>query len=479
LALNEPATCLAPVPDLSIAEVVARVRAGEQSALELTEAYLERIAAFDKPLNVYRTVTADSARERARAVDDQVRRGEDPGPLAGVPISLKDNIEVAGVPMTAASGFLRDNVALDDAPVTTALRGAGAVLLGKLHMSEWAIGGTTQNIHFGFGHNPWAPDRVPGGSSGGSGAAIAADLALATLGTDTGGSIRIPGSLNGTVGLRPTFGRVSNRGSIPVAWSFDTIGPLARRAEDVAAVLAVIARYDREDPASADVAVDDYVGGLTGGAGGTRVGVLGGSFRGAPLTPATAAVLDAAVATLTGLGTIADSVTLEGHLDAVEVTADLLLAEAAAFHAQRLSEHPAGFAPDVLARLRRGESVTGAAYALGRQHQRGWRRQLLEALDEHDVLLAPACPFPAPLIAESDPLSMTGQLAHFISIWVLAGVPAIVVPVGFVDGLPVAMQLIGRPFAEATLLRVAHAYQQATDWHLRRPVLISDHAAQR
>ena len=447
------------------------MRAGEQSALELTDAYLDRIAALDGPLNVYRTVTADEARLQAEEIDNQVRRGEDPGPLAGVPISLKDNIEMAGVPMTAASGFLRENVARDDAPVTAALRRAGAVLLGKLHMAEWAIGATTQNIHFGFGHNPWDPDRVPGGSSGGSGAAIAADLALATLGTDTGGSIRIPASLNGAVGLRPTFGRVSNRGSIPVAWSFDTIGPLARRAEDVAAVLGVIAGYDREDPCCADLVTDGYVGELSRGAAGIRVGVLGGSFRGAPLTAEVAAVLDTATATLAELGMIAEPATLEGHEEAVVVTADLLLAEAAAFHEQRLRERPEGFAPDVRARLRRGESVTGPAYAVGRQHQRRWRRQVLEALDQHEVLLSPACPFPAPLIVDSDPLSMTGQLAHFTSIWVIAGVPAIVVPAGFVAGLPVGMQLIGRPFAEATLLRVAHAYQQVTDWHLRRPEL--------
>src|SRR5579862_2188224 len=182
---------------------------------------------------------------------------------------------MAGVPMTAASGFLRENVAAADAPVTTALRAAGAVLLGKLHMSEWAIGGTTQNIHFGVGRNPWDPDRVPGGSSGGSGAAIAADLALVTLGTDTGGSIRIPGSLDGAVGLRPTKGRVSNTGSIPVAWTFDTIGPLARRAADVAAVLAVIAGYDPLDPVTVERPVDDYVGALGAGVAGLRVGVLG------------------------------------------------------------------------------------------------------------------------------------------------------------------------------------------------------------
>jgi aspartyl-tRNA(Asn)/glutamyl-tRNA(Gln) amidotransferase subunit A len=171
------------------------------------------------------------------------------------------------------------------------------------------------------------------------------------------------------------------------------------------------------------------------------------------------------------LGLEADEVMLDGHPEAVELTADLLLAEAAAFHAQRLAEHADGFAPDVLARLRRGQAVSGPAYGLGRQRQREWRRRVLDALGEHDVLLAPGCPFGAPLIAESDPLVMTGVIAHFTSIWVLAGVPVMALPVGFIDGLPLAMQLVGRPFEEAKLLRVAHAYQQATDWHLRRPLL--------
>ncbi len=463
--MSEPA----PAPDVSIAEATKRLRSGESSALALTDAYLSRIEAFDGALNVYRTVMAEAARARAQEIDEQVGRGEDPGPLAGVPVALKDNIEVAGVPMTAATGFMRDHIAPSDAPVTTALKRAGAVIVGKLHMSEWAIGGTTQNIHFGVGHNPWDPARVPGGSSGGSGAAIAADLALATLGTDTGGSIRLPGSLCGAVGLRPTKGRVSNRGSVPVAYSFDTIGPLARRAEDVAAVLAAIAGYDREDPVCEDVPVEDYVGALRRGAEGLRVGVLGASFRGAPLTAATATVLDEAAARLGELGLRVEEVVLPGHLAAVDLTADLLLAEAAAFHAQRLAQRPDGFAPDVLARLRRGEGVTGPQYAAGRQAQRRWRREVLEAFDDHDILLAPGCPFPAPLISESDPLAMTGLLAHFTSVWVLAGTPAMVVPAGFVDGLPVAMQLIGRPFEEATLLRAAHAYQQVTDWHLRRP----------
>jgi aspartyl-tRNA(Asn)/glutamyl-tRNA(Gln) amidotransferase subunit A len=455
--------------DASAVDVAAGVRAGNVSALELTEAYLARIAEFEPEFNSYRTITGDSARARAREIDEQVARGEDPGPLAGVPIALKDNIEVAGVPMTASNGFMRDNVASADAPVTTGLKEAGAVLLGKLHMSEWAIGGTTQNIHFGVGHNAWDHERVPGGSSGGSGAAAAADLALVTLGTDTGGSIRLPGSLNGVVGLRPTHGRVSNRGSVPVAWSFDTIGPLAYRAEDVALVLGAIAGYDPGDPVSHNVPVDDYMGALSGDVKGLKLGVLGGDFRGPPLLPEVAAKLDEAKDVLRGLGMRTGEALLDGNQRAVELTADLLLSEAAAYHAERLAENPGGFAQDVQTRLRRGQAVTGTGYAAGRQEQRIWRRKAEELLEEYDVLLSPACPIPAPLIAESDPLPMTGVLAHFTSVWVLAEVPAMVVPVGFVDGMPVAMQLIGRHFDEATLLRVAHAYQQVTDWHLRRP----------
>ena len=278
------------VPDLSIAEVRARIAAGELSAVELAEAHLARIAAAE-PLNVFRTVTAELALEQAAAVDAAAERGDPLGPLAGVPVSLKDNIEVAGVRMTAGTSVLRDNVADADAPVYERLRAAGAVLVGKLHMSEWAIGGTTQNIHFGDCHNPWDPRRVSGGSSGGSGAAISADLSLATLGTDTGGSVRLPASLNGCCGLRGTGGRVSNRGSIPVAWTFDAIGPLARRAEDVAAVMGVIAGYDPDDPASADVPVGDLGAELPLGAEGLRIGLLRGYWQddldaGVPCPPA-------------------------------------------------------------------------------------------------------------------------------------------------------------------------------------------------
>jgi aspartyl-tRNA(Asn)/glutamyl-tRNA(Gln) amidotransferase subunit A len=453
---------------LSIAEARRAIVEGRLSPVALTQAYLDRIAAGDETHNAYRTVTAELALEQAGRVEDAARRGDPVGPLAGVPVALKDNIEVAGVPMTAGTSYLADNVAEHDAPVWERMRDAGAVLLGKVHMSEWAIGGTTQNEHFGPCRNSWDPERVSGGSSGGSGVALGTDMAHVTLGTDTGGSIRIPSALNGVCGLRGTAGRVSNRGSIPVAWTFDTIGPMSRRAEDVARVLAVIAGYDPLDPVSADVPVDDYVGALEHGAEGLRIGLLTGYWQDDP-DPEVAVLVREAAEAFERLGAEVAEVHLDGHAQALEWTAELLLAEAASFHADRLHDEPHVFAPDVHARLHRGASITGPHYGRGRQEQRIWRRRVQQALDGHDLLLAPACGLPAPRIDESDPLAMTGRLARFISMWVLARTPVLAVPCGFTQGLPVGMQLVGHPFGEAALLRAAHAYQQATDWHLRRP----------
>jgi aspartyl-tRNA(Asn)/glutamyl-tRNA(Gln) amidotransferase subunit A len=455
-------------PDLSIAELRRRIAACELSPVALAESYLGRITAANEALNVYRTVTAELALEQAQRVEDSARRGDPLGALAGVPIAVKDNIEVAGLPMTAGTSYLADNVSETDAPVWDRLRGAGAVLLGKLHMSEWAIGGTAQNVHYGPCRNPWNPEHVSGGSSGGSGAALAADMALATLGTDTGGSVRIPSALTGVCGLRGSAGRVSNRGSVPVAWTFDAIGPMARRAEDVAQVLAVIAGYDSCDPTSIDLAVDDYVGALSPGGKGLRIGLLTGYWLDDPL-PGIAQSIREAAAVFERLGAQVEEVALAGHAEAIELTGELLLAEAACFHAERLQRRPEVFAPDVLTRLRRGEAITGPRYGYARQQQRVWRRRVLDALGERDMLLAPACGLPAPPIADSDPLEMTGRLARFISLWALSRTPVLGVPCGFCAGLPVGMQLIGHPFGEATLLRAAHAYQQASDWHLRRP----------
>ena len=460
-----------PLFELGVCEAADAIAKGELSPVELTEACLDRIESKAGGLNAFRTVMVEEARAAAVEAEHAVGRGDALGRLHGVPIALKDNIAVRGVALTASTGFLRDNVANRDAPIVEQLREAGAVIVGKLHMSEWAIGATTQNIHFGDGHNAWDPERTPGGSSGGSGAATGADLVPVALGTDTGGSVRVPASLNGVTGIRPTGGRVSNRETIPVSWTFDSVGPLARRAEDVARVLEVIEGYDAKDPASADRPGGEYEAAMKKGGAGLRIGVLGGEFR-QGLPPETAELLDRAAAEFGRMGADLVPVELDGLEPAIKLIADLLLAEAASFHEDRMAEQLEGFAPDVVKRLQRGAAITGPEYGRGRQEQRSWLRRVVMALEGLDLLLAPAVPIPAPLLAESDPLETTGVLARFISVFALSRTPALVAPVGFSsDGLPLGMQLIARPFDEAVLLRAAHAYQQETDWHLQRPDL--------
>lgn len=460
------APAASPAP--GVVDAVAAIESGRLDPEALVEACLERIGRLEPELNAFRWVMGDRARAEARARREDVERGVKRGPLHGVPITVKDNIGLAGDPLTAATPLLEGNVAEQDSEVAARLRAAGAIVLGRTHMSEWAIGGTSQNAHYGPVRNPWDLDRIAGGSSGGSAAAVAARLVPVALGSDTGGSIRIPASLSGVCGIRSTVGRVSNRGTIPVAWSFDVVGVLAQSARDTARVLGVLAGHDPGDPVSADRPPDDYEAELERGGEGLRIRRLRGFFDDAD--PAVGEAIDDAVGTLEASGAEVDEHELEGVEATVEWAGEMLLAEAAAFHSERLAEQPDGFQEDVRKRLERGASVTGPSYARGRQEQRRWRRVMLEALAGRDLLLTPACPIEAPLIAESEPLEMTAIVGRFLTPFVLTQVPSVVIPCGIGPrGTPLAMQLVGRPFAEATLLRAAHAFQQASDWHTRLP----------
>lgn len=456
---------------LGITDALRLIRTRHVSPVELVRAYLERIARLNPVLNVYLTVLAEEALAAATAAERAVMNGEPLGALHGIPVALKDNCEVPGVRMTAGSKFLRDHIATGESEVAARLRRAGAILLGKLHMHEWAIGATTRNPHFGPCRNPWDPTRIPGGSSGGSGAALMADMALATIGTDTGGSVRVPAALNGVSGIRPTVGRVSIRGVVPVSWTFDTVGPMARRAEDVAHLLQVVAGYDPQEPTSTNVPVANYFAELAAGVKGLRMGLVAGYFLQEP-TPTVASAVRQAAKVYETLGAHVEEIALPDAEAAIERMSELILADAAAYHQQRLAERPEDFGQDVRTRLTRGAAITGPRYALARQAQRAWQRRMEEVFARYDIVLAPMCGGAAPLIAESDGVETTRALTRFSYPFNLAQIPVMSIPCGFTEErMPIGLQVAACHWHEALVLRAAWAYQQVTDWHLRRPAL--------
>ena len=454
--------------DLPLMEAAARIASREISSAELTRACLARIESLDSLLNSFITLTADLALDQARAADQVIRRGDARGRLLGVPLALKDLFVTRGVRTTAGSSFLSGFVPSVDACVVSKLKAQGAVLLGKLNMHEWAFGVTNDNPHFGPCRNPWDPARISGGSSGGAGAALAAGLCPGALGSDTGGSIRIPASLCGVVGLKPTYGRVSLRGVIPLSWNLDHVGPMARRVEGVAILLQVIAGHDPQDPYSVQVPGGDYLTGLEAGVVGWRVGLVSdGHF-----TPAEAGVLAAvreAVRVFEALGAHVEPVALEAGKQALENNVVMLVSDAAALHQARLRRAPEKFGDDVRTRLQRGAALTAPDYARARRWQRWLQHRFLTYFEAFDILLTPATPVTAPLLAGGDALGRAHQLTRFTAPFNLTGLPALSLPCGFVEGLPVGLQIVARPWDEARLLRAAFAYQQATGWHLRSP----------
>ncbi|MGE5138864.1 MAG: amidase, partial [Rudaea sp.] len=389
-------------------------------------------------------------------------------PLQGIPIALKDLFDTCDAPTTAGSAIFRDRIPAEDATVVARLRAAGAVLIGKTNMHEWAYGVTNDNPHFGRAVNPWDPGRTPGGSSGGSAVAVSARLALGALGSDTGGSIRIPSALCGVTGLKPTFGRVSLHGVLPLSEFQDHAGPIAQTAEDCAVLLQAIAGYDPLDPASVDVSVPDYSAALHEPLAGLRLAVPGGYFE----RNADGAVLDAvetAVSVFSNQGVRVARKEMPFAEAMYETNRTMLLAEAAAVHAGRMQERRDDFGEDVRMRLERGASITATDYVRARRRQ----AELIRALDLYFSDVDIAVTTTTRTAAEAwghDAVSAAGSLTGLTGPFDVTGFPAISVPCGFTgDGLPLGLQLIARRWNEGPLLRAAHQYQRATDWHRRRP----------
>ncbi len=419
-------------------------------------------------LNAFITVMSESAMEQARRAEAEIGRGEWRGALHGVPVALKDLIDMAGVRTTAASALYKDRVPGEDADVVRQLRQAGAVIVGKNNLHEFAYGGSSLVSHFGDVHNPWDLGRIAGGSSGGSAVAVVARLAYAAIGTDTAGSIREPAALCGCVGIKPTYGRVSSRGVIPLSPSLDHVGPLAATVGDAALVLQAIAGYDAADITSADVPVADYVSALREGVKGMRVGVPREYFYD-DLDAEVASAMEHALAGFRSMGTELKDVQLDVPADRT-----LQAAESYAYHAENVARSPELYQAETVRRIRSGEKVTAAEYIQRRREQDEARRRIRAVFADVDVLVTPTMPMPAPAIAElkANPDALRPAELRLLrntrpfNVW---GLPAISVPCGFTQGgLPIGLQIAGAHWREDLVLRVAHAYEQATAWHKRR-----------
>jgi aspartyl-tRNA(Asn)/glutamyl-tRNA(Gln) amidotransferase subunit A len=456
---------------LTLADASQLIAGRKLSPVELVEAHLARIERLEPLLNCFITFTPELALERARKAEAEIRRGKAQSPLHGIPLALKDLFETKGVRTTAGSLFLKEHIPESNAFVVDRLEAAGAILLGKLNMHEIALGVTNDNPHFGACRNPWDTSHSPGGSSGGSAAALAAGLCLGALGSDTGGSIRIPASLCGVVGLKPTYGRVSLRGVVPLSWNLDHAGPMARRVRDAAILLGVIAGYDPLDPASFDAPVPDYVSELERGVDGWRVALADDSFF-TQADPEVLAAVQAAAGVFERLGARVDKVEIPNGQEAARANGLMVTSDAAAYHRERLRDRPENFGADVRQRLETGAAYTSTEYVIARRLQVEFRSQLERFFDDYELLLAPATPVAAPLLEGRDAVEQARTLTRFTAPFNLSGLPALSVPCGFTaNGLPIGLQIVARPWGEAKLLRAAYAYEEATKWHTRSPDL--------
>jgi aspartyl-tRNA(Asn)/glutamyl-tRNA(Gln) amidotransferase subunit A len=457
---------------LSIAELGSLMRARTVSPVEVTKAHLARIARLNPTLNAFVTVMADEARAAARGAEAELAARRWRGPLHGVPIGVKDIFDTAGVRTTMGSSFYRDHVPTRDAESVRRLKEAGAIVIGKCNTHEFAAGSTTNNPWYGATRNPWALDRVPGGSSGGSGAAVAAFLCPGATGTDTGGSIRGPAACCGIVGLKPTYGRVSIRGIYPNAVSLDHAGPLTRTALDAGLLLGAMAGYDRDDPTCADVPVPDFTVGIDAGVSGLRL-ALCPDLHFVDLDAAVTRAIAAAAKVFERLGAKIETIGFRLAHEVQPTREAISRGEFIALHRERFEAHPEGYGADLRPRFAEGARVSLDAYVRACRMREAIRREFDEILKSVDALILPVAPSEAPLIA-TGAARVNGKDVVYGSglamrqVLNVAGLPCVAVPVGFGEaGLPLSMQIVGPAWGEAHVLRIAHAYETATP-ELRR-----------
>lgn len=460
----------------TVTELSGLIKDKKISPVEVTQNLLDYVDQSNKDTNAYISVTADTALKRAKEAEQEISSGNYKGVFHGVPIALKDNIYFENEVTTMASKIHKDFVSKDDATVTARLREAGAVFTGKLNMHEYAWGIDNNNPHFGAVHNPWNPDKVPGGSSGGSGAAVASHSTYSSLGTDTAGSIRIPSSACGIVGLKPTHGRVSKFGVYPLAWTLDHVGPMAKSVADAAAMLTTIAGFDERDPTCADVPVNDYLSGLNGNVKGLKIGINEEYFF-KDVDGPVEKIIRERIADLEKQGATVTTVSIPSLRNAEWVELATSLSEASAIHHSDLQTRPDDFGADIRFLFELGELFTAVDYLQAQQARRQLKIEFNAALEKVDVLIAPTLPFISPNIGD-DKVNINGKQVDFIENCIrftgpsnLTGLPAMTVPAGIAEKMPVGLQIIGRAFDEARLLNVGLAIEEMKPLGNHHPVL--------
>ena len=466
--------------DLSISEAAELLRQKKISPVDLATACLDRIERLNPVLNAFITVTDEGALAQARRAEDEIQRGEWRGPLHGIPIGLKDLIDTAGVRTTCGSALFADRVPTEDAEVVQRLKRAGALLIGKQNLQEFAYGGTSASSHYGAVHNPWNPEHIAGGSSGGSAAAVAAGMCFGAIGSDTGGSIREPAAFCGIVGLKPTYGRVSTRGVFPLSWSLDHVGPICRNVRDAALMLEAIAGYDVLDPTCVDWPTERYAKALSVRTD-FRIGLVRQPFF-ADLDREIELAINEAIEVIRRMSAVSEArpsgraTSLEVlEVDLPSVPTAVQAPEVYAVHKDYYANSPELYRPWMRSRLTQAATADTSAYVTDRFALERVRRTVNDVFAEVDLLITPTTPVPPITIEEASNMSPTPSG----EVWLrntrpfnAYGLPTISIPTGFTSaGLPIGLQIAGPRFGEGRVLAFAHAFEQATDWHKRAPTL--------